>query len=199
MINFNLASYKITRGMTYIELIVVLGIFSTMLSIAMFNHNKFQDKVAIKALANEIALKIVEAQKSSINGKWNSAATSDWKPSYGVYFTSNSTKFIYFADLNSSNTCSDPGCASFTLGGEVLDVISMTRGNSISVSGLEVTGTGCPATVTNLTVVFRRPDSSALIASSPSCTISQAIVNIVSPSGLSAKIKFYPSGRVQIN
>ena len=191
---------KKNSGMTYVELIVVLGIFSTMLSIAMYNHGKFQDKVAIKTLANEIALKIVEAQKSSVNGKWDSAAASDWKPSYGVHFdTSNPTEFVYFADINSSNTCSDPECASFTLGGEVLDVVSMARGNSIPASGLEVTGAGCPATVTALTVVFRRPDSSALIASSPSCTVSEATINIVSPSGLSAQIELYPSGRIQIN
>ena len=50
---------KGNRGMTYVELIVVLGIFAVMLSISMFNYKRFQGKVDIKNLANDIALKLV--------------------------------------------------------------------------------------------------------------------------------------------
>ena len=55
--------------MTYVELIVVLSIFSVMTSVVLFNYNEFQAKIDIKVLANDIALKIVEAQKSALSGK----------------------------------------------------------------------------------------------------------------------------------
>lgn len=204
MTSYKPRSYKPARGMTYVELIVVLGIFSIMLSISLFNYKKFQDKVTIKSLANDIALQVVEAQKYSVSGKWNSSATFDWKPSYGVSFnTSTPTKFVYFADLNNSSTCSDPGCIapSYSIGGEVIDVINITRGNSIPISGLEVFGTGCPVTVTNLSIVFKRPNSDAIISSNPalSCSVSYVAVNITSPQSVNAKIKIYPSGRIQVN
>ncbi|KKQ07855.1 MAG: hypothetical protein US18_C0006G0001, partial [Parcubacteria group bacterium GW2011_GWB1_36_5] len=53
---------KKNRGMTYVELIVVLSIFAVMSSIVLFNYGEFQAKVDIKNLASDIALKIVEAQ-----------------------------------------------------------------------------------------------------------------------------------------
>ena len=44
--------------MTYVELIVVLSIFSIMTSITIFNYNKFEAKVDIKNLNQETALHI---------------------------------------------------------------------------------------------------------------------------------------------
>ncbi len=186
---------KKNRGMTYVELIVVLSIFSIMTSIVLFDYGKFQENVDIKVLANDIALKIVEAQKSSTSGKWNSNALSGWKPSYGIHFDLSSNKnFIYFTDLDNNTFYEDPGCT-----GECLDQITITRGNI--VSNLEVIGTGCPATVTNLNITFKRPDSSAIITSDPAlaCDISYARITVSSPKLLNAKIQVYPSGRIQIN
>src|SRR3989344_6451778 len=76
------------RGMTYVELIVVLGIFGVISSVVMFNYGEFQDKVEIKNLASDIALKVVEAQKSAMSGKLPVNPPSGWKPAYGVYFPS---------------------------------------------------------------------------------------------------------------
>lgn len=187
--------------MTAIELIIVLGIFSVMASTVFFNYGKFQAKVEIKNLANEVALKTVEAQKSAVSGKWNTSFGSN-KPAYGVVFNvALPTQFAYFADFDNSNTCTGTQCdPPFTVGGEVQDVITMTRG-SIPVSGLEMIGAGCPATVSALTVAFRRPNASAIISSSPAhgCTPTNVAVTISSPSSLSAKVYLYASGRIQVN
>ncbi len=191
------------RGMTYVELVVVLGIMAVLSSVVMFNHSKFQGKIDVKTLANDIALKIVEAQKASINGDWKAGFCANCKPSYGLYFHTNaSNRFVYFADLDNNDVCASPNCVPpvYSVGGEVLDVVSITRGNTIS--SLEVFGTGgCPPTVNDLTIIFRRPNSSPIIDSTPnlSCNVSYIAVNITSPQGASAKIKMYASGRVQIN
>jgi len=185
--------YKLNRGMTYVELIVVLGIFSVMTSVVFFDYGKFEQKVDIKILANDVALKIVEAQKDSLSGKWNANATLNWKPSYGVHFDMSKNKnFIYFADLDNNTFYVDPDCS-----GECLDQITITKGNSISELG--VFGPGCPSTVNDLNIVFKRPDSSAIITSSAACSISYVQITLTSPSSITAKIKIYPSGRIQIN
>lgn len=192
-----------SRGMTYVELVVVLGIMAVLSSVVMFNHGKFQAKIDVKTLANDIALKVVEAQKSSINGDWKAGFCSNCKPSYGLYFHTNaSTRLVYFADLDNNEVCASPNCVPpvYSVGGEVLDVVSITRGQTIS--SLEVFGTGgCPATVTNLTIVFKRPNSSPVIDSTPNlnCNVSYVAINISSPQGANSKIKMYASGRVQIN
>jgi prepilin-type N-terminal cleavage/methylation domain-containing protein len=183
-------NYKLNRGMTYVELIVVLSIFTIMSSIILFNYGIFQSKVDIKVLANDIALKIVDAQKSSISGKWNTNALIGWKPSYGIYFsTSDNKKITHFADINNNNIYDvsvDP----------ILDQITINKNNI--VGGIEAVG--C-SPITNLSIIFRRPDTSAIITSDGgvlSC-VSYAKVIVSSSDGAISNIKVYPSGRIQIN
>ncbi len=182
-------------GMTYVELIVVLSIFSIMSSIVMFNYDKFQQTVNIKVLASDMVLKIVEAQKSSMGGKWNTAAAPDWKPSFGLYFnTANNQNFIYFADLNNNGLFEDLGCT-----GECQSQIAITKGNYIS--RINLFGAGCPSAVNNLDIVYKRPEPTAIISSSPfvSCNLVYAEIVVSSPNSVTAKIDVYTSGRIQIN
>jgi prepilin-type N-terminal cleavage/methylation domain-containing protein len=198
-------NHKLNRGFTYVELIVVLSIWAVMSSIVIYNYGEFQAKIEIKSLASDIASKIVEAQKSAISGKLPLRVTvSTWKPSYGVYFnitpiTGDNKSFIYFTDIDQSGAFDNLDCAG---NNECLDKITITKNNSISK--LEVIGTGC-TDITNLSIVFKRPDSSAIMTSnnlplSSFCTsVSYAQITITSPRSLTATIKIYPSGRVQVN
>ena len=189
---------KTNKGMSYVELIVVLSIFSVMTSVVLFNHGEFQAKIDIKNLASEVALKVVEAQKSSLSGKLSAKVPtiSPWKPSYGIYLNiiSDNKSFLYFTDLNNNSLFDDSDCT-----GECISKFSITKGNSISQ--LAIFGTGCPVTANNLTIVFKRPDSSALISSNPPlvCIISYVQITVVSPKIPNAKIKIYPSGRIEVN
>ena len=195
--------------MTYVELIVVLSIFAVLSSVIIFNHGKFQAKVDLKNLASDIALKIVEAQKSALSGKWNSNALTNWKPSYGVFLTSSllqdysdniylNKKFIYFADLDQNNSFDDsPSCTTT----ECLEKITITKGNYIDridrYSGITSTQILNP-----LSVTFKRPDSSAVFKDSNGVTLTgfdYMQITIKSPKEVVAFIKIYPSGRVQVN
>jgi hypothetical protein len=156
--------------------------------------------VDIKNLASDIALKIVEAQNSSLSGKLPLQSTaSTWKPSYGVYIDldADNKSFAYFADLDQNSGLANPTCLA---GGECLSKIAITKGDSISA--LNAVGTGCPS-ITNLTIVFKRPDSSAILTSNGSllsCTaLSYVEITITSPQAATANIKVYPSGRIQVN
>ena len=194
-------TFPTSNGMTYIELIVVLGIWAVMSSIVMFDYQEFQAKVDIKSLASDIALKIVEAQKSALSGKWASGAPLDWKPSYGVYFDINSIppgdnkSFIYFADLYNDKIYNDAP----------LDTINMTKGNYIDK--IETCAISCllinPA---YLSITFKRPDSGVFFYSNvpldpkdPINNFDYIKITIKSPKGAAALIKIYPSGRIQVN
>ena len=189
-----LIKIKINRGMTYVELIVVLSIFSVLSSVVIFNYGNFQDRVDIKNLASDIALKVVEAQKSSLSGllPLSGGYPANWKPSYGVYFDVTEPKFIYYVDLNNAN--------GYEAGiGEELDTLSITKNNYISRIDSYLNST--PTQVINpLSIAFKRPDSSAIfISNGLSSNFDYIQITIASPKGVTALIKLYPSGRVQIN
>lgn len=196
---------NLNKGMTYVELIVVLSIFAILSGAVMFNYKAFQSRVDIKNLANDIALKLTEAQKNSIAGKWNSYAGINWKPAYGLHLRSaNNNRFLYFVDLNNDDSCGSSGCTNFSIditsGGEVSDVISITKGNTISNIG--TSGSGCPATLSDVTITFKRPNASPVIKSSTSlvgCSLEYVSINLNSLNSISASVRIYSSGRVQIN
>lgn len=194
---------KNQKGMTVIELIIIVAIFSVVASTVVFDYGKFNSKVEIKNLANDIALKIVEAQKSALTGKLVSGATSGWTPAYGVLFNiSVPNRFVYFADLDNSDSCTGSQCSPpFSVGGEVLEVVTITRGNTVPSGGLQLSGSGCPATISNISMVFTRPDSSPAFTSSPSltCSPSNLLINVTSPVSVTGKIRLYSSGRLQMN
>lgn len=196
-------NYKLNTGMTYVELIVVLSIFATMSSIILFNYGDFQAKVDIKNLASDIASQVVKAQRDSINGVKPIGSGSNWKPSYGVYFNSSpdpdtsdnnipfNEKFINFIDSANNN--------SYQLLGE--NIIYITKNNYIEK--IEACTPACTTATNPLSIVFKRPDSSAIFASLNGTVLTPTPdyiqITIKSPKGATATIRIYPSGRVQVD
>lgn len=184
--------------MTYVELIVVLSIFSVMSTVAIFNHRDFQAKVDVQNLASDIAFRIVTAQKAALSGL--SPTTLLWKPAYGIFFdASQSQSFIYFADLNNDTYFDGLDCSG---GGECLDQITITTSEIISGLGVVYQGNPNPSLLDDLTVTFTRPDSGADLKSSTPIRpeLDYALITISTPKGKpTALIKLYPSGRIEID
>ena len=197
---------KIKRngGFTYVELIVVLSIFAIMSSVVIFNYGSYQTNVDIKVMANNIALKIVQAQKDATSGKWNpNELDNNWKPSYGIYFPVSGTPaanyFLYFADLDSSSTIDNQNPSCF---GECLANVSITKGIYIKQVKWFSAGVG---TINNsgFDLTFTRPGSNATFYFN---SIADTLPNdayvqimIASPeSSVPACIQIYSSGRIQI-
>lgn len=192
------------RGMTLAELIVVLSIFSILATVVIFNYQKFLSTVTIKALANDMALRLVDAQKSAAGGRQNTGASATWKPSYGVYFNTTpgvntgNKVFYYFADMN-QNKLFDAG--SYACPGiECLEKITLNRNNTIT--DLRVVYRDSSFTIVpNLNLSFTRPNYGATIRSTAALgsNISYAQITVAAPDGSSAIIRLYASGRIQIN
>ena len=86
--NFKFVIRNSQKGMTLIELVVVLAIFAVLSGVAIFNYGGLQTKVDLTNLANDIALQVVQAQNSASSGLLPTQShDTPWKPSYGVYFT----------------------------------------------------------------------------------------------------------------
>jgi len=199
--NFKFNSCPLNGGMSYSELIVVLAIMGIMSVVVISYDGTFNKKIEIKSLANDVALKIVQAQKLAMGGKMppggKTPSVDPWKPSYGVYFNKSASlrdRFVFFVDLNNNRIC-DNSCVSTDP--EYLETYSITGGNYID--DLMIDGVATPAN-SAVSFVFARPDSSAIFVLNGSQTSAQyASVKVSSSSLISNTIKVYSSGRVQIN
>lgn len=97
-------------GMTFIEIIVVLGIFATLSAVVLFNYRSFSDGVRLQNLSQEIALQGKRAQTLASQGRkpklsdaqnTNGIANflpTNWVSSYGLAFRpgQNPDSFIFY-------------------------------------------------------------------------------------------------------
>src|SRR3990172_1973836 len=105
--NFNRGpALSLSKGMTFIELIVVIGIFATISGVVLFNFTGFTTSISLQNLANQIALQLKKAQTQALSGTGGGGTGlffSPNKPSYGIHFSDGSQdKFYYFKDLDNN-------------------------------------------------------------------------------------------------
>ncbi|MES2315599.1 MAG: type II secretion system protein [Patescibacteria group bacterium] len=215
-------SKKLNKAMTYIELVVVLGIFSMMAGITTYNYGVFQTRVDLQNLSSDIALKASQAEKDSSSGRIPPLAVGrdpvpTWKPSYGLYFNQSSSianpgkSFIYYVDVNNDHIYNGPDVVyfqqnpGFPCTGECLEVINITKGNYIS----EIMAIGTNGSQTLLSglsaLSFTRPSTLLTVSDAFNHVlpnIDYVRITISTPKGansVSRIVKLYSSGRLQIN
>jgi prepilin-type N-terminal cleavage/methylation domain-containing protein len=161
-------------GLTFIELIVVMSIFSVIASVVLFNFSSFNTNITSQNLAQQIALQIKQAQTESISGTRTMVFDQDeilnpeGAPTYGVKFDIDtiddgteldSKSMVYFADRNGDGEYNHPGsgCDFNTTGTECLAKIQINTGDSIVGICADA---DCDAGNYNdmqATILFRRP------------------------------------------
>lgn len=160
---------KNQKGFSLPELIIVIGIFIIISTIAMFNQGKLSSSVLLTNMAYEVGLAIREAQTYGIGVRSEDAGTN-FTGQYGAYFdTSTETtkrQVIVFADGSvpglDANFVYDPGEEKY------IYEFENRRGNRISALCVgDLGGTACQNGVNSensLSVLFKRPNPSALIS-----------------------------------
>ena len=192
------------RGVTFIELIIVISIFSILAGTLLVNFSRFGRSVTIQNLAQDIALQINDAQKQAIAGQTNDylascdRATRDCSPRYGVYvtsylYTSNvmasyggnpGRSILRFIDyMNGFDNKLENGYAGCGTGGytECLDNISLGQGNYISTMCGGV-GQVCDAEIQQgVNIVFKRPFPDAIITGDDGTVYNYLRITVTSP------------------
>lgn len=99
-------------GFTLIELMVTLAIFVMMTTVVLGNYPKFNNKIALEMLAQNMALSIREAQVYGISVRATNVNSSKLSPSYGMHFIGptytsfaqtsgqNKRQYVLFSDGN---------------------------------------------------------------------------------------------------
>ncbi len=172
--NNNKKNNKYSKGMTIIELIVVLSIFVIITTITIFNFGRYRSSESLNNLSDDIALAIRKAQSSATGSQLKSGSSSG----YGVHFTASEytfgmaskKNFILFTDISPDkiyNYTSNTICASVPTESdecsEVLKINSSDVIESIYVSTTDVTDAQILSSTDSgsLDIVFLRPNLNA--------------------------------------
>lgn len=191
-------------GYTLVELMVVVGIFSLLTSIVLFNQAKLNSTILVTNLAYEVGLTVRQAQTYGISVSAANPTGGQFSGAYGLYFASSSPSQIFlFNDANGDGfrTSSAEDVSVYT--------IQNQRGNGVAALCIDpVAGSKCPgssALVSNVNIVFKRPNPEALLTytnGSGTHYVQQGLVQIVlnTPQGDDCRSVFvYQTGAVSVD
>jgi prepilin-type N-terminal cleavage/methylation domain-containing protein len=216
---------KGSRGLTLIEMLVVIAIVMIIAAILLFKYADFSTNVSIRGLAQQMALSIRKGQTYATSAR--PAETGNFNtgiyPAYGLAFNLQDEKssgaaakllpsdkrFVLFADIptsahpqgdkiyqNSNTLCGKPAA-----GNECVESFTITSGDSIQeICSDAISGNGCE-TSGSATIIFRRPIPDAYICiNSSTCSKSAAYVDIVveSAKGLKKTISVWNTGQISV-
>lgn len=195
---------KFNTGMTFIELIVVIGIFAALSGVVLFNFTGFSTNISLQNLSSQIALQVKKAQTDAISGKNPTLFTglSDLdetpvRPSYGIHFDmTKPNKFIYFYDLN-NNRFYTGNAACGTPGAECVEEITIQSGDTVTeLATYSSSSNPCRST---LDITFKRPFPDAYFATDNGIeSVPNAGVEITSPKGATKTIVISSTGQIEI-
>ncbi len=197
------------RGVTFIELVVVISIFSIIAGTLLVNFSRFGRNVTIQNLAQDIALQINEVQKEAISGRTSDLIAdcnrirSDCSPRYGIYITARDvgntpnlgsyapgaagTSLLKFIDYigGEYNNVLDNGWSPCGAGvnTECLDNISLGQGNYISAICVGP-DTACSTDISStmgVNIVFKRPLPDAIITTDDGSPYKYVRITVTSP------------------
>lgn len=84
----NRLSFK--KGVTLVEMMVVISIFLVITSVVIFNYESFYSTVSLQNLTDDIALSVRKAQSFAIGARGiKDGVNTNFSNSYGVHFSSN--------------------------------------------------------------------------------------------------------------
>ncbi len=214
--------------MTFVELVVVLGIFGAIASTVLFNYRDFSENVNLKNLAQNIALQIKRAQTDAVSGRLPQLSVNQsggtpigWKPSFGVAFNiedpANAYKLFYYfnkglqddsdyyEDMNDFEGGGTylPPCGS-DLESECLEEIIITGGEFIDLICFEFdtieVDDDCDGVESDRAYIsFTRPRSNANIRMTGTDDPKENVyIRISSPGGRHKYIAIWESGYISI-
>ncbi len=187
------------KGFTLVELLVSLGIFTVITTIAVVNNNQFNSSILLTNLAYEVGLSIRQAQFYGIAVRKNAA--DNFNAGYGIHFDLADPRVYYlFEDKPTIDHICGPGeCELSTF----VESFRLNKGNYISricvdgSGGLSCTDTGG---FQKVDISFVRPNPDAFITkNSVSGNYNKAEVCIASPAGTRRRVIVESTGQIAVS
>lgn len=193
------------KGFTLIELLVSVSIMGMIMSVVLWNFGGFNDKLALSAAAQELALDIREAQTYGINVKESGVGSNQFNYGYGIHIIAGGgTGYRTFIDNNPVNNQFEPnaGCGTVTL--PLTECIKRVDfRNGIYVSNV-CDATTCPAAgASRMNIIFIRPNPDAIIYFASGLNnfgppVTSARIQLTSPKGGVKYVNIESTGQISV-
>jgi len=198
----NSSSIKVNKGLTLVELMVVIAIFMMITSIVIFNYGDFSSTVSLQNLTDDVALSIRKAQSYAIGAR---GATEGgdvlFNKSYGVHFSANQNpenpvassnkSFLMFSVEGSPKKYveSDYSNNICGQGNNCIELFNITSNDTIesikAYNGANLISSDVPTS--SIDIVFTRPDPKAHLCyrsnMDEDCALNVSSVNITISNG----------------
>jgi prepilin-type N-terminal cleavage/methylation domain-containing protein len=183
------------RGFTLIELLVVVGIMVIITSVILVRYSAYNSSTLLTNLAYEIAITIREAQVQGISV---GGAGGTFLPGYGAYFADNQpTAYFLFRDLDNNNRMTDSNSDGIMSSADAEFVKEYRlRGHRITDVCITV-GSTPDCSITNLSVLFKRPNPDAIVNGNASAAAS-VVVQADNNSTSQRTIHVFTTGQISI-
>lgn len=159
-----LSKIKKDKGMTLVELIVVLGIFVLVTGITIFDYNSFRSNISLQNLADEIALSARKTQSYAIGVK---SAGGNFSDNFGIHFSikeadnnnnnSSLKSFVLFVDIDKDNKYNFSDVCGVGKG-ECLEILTIKTEDR--VTGILREGK-LDESLDTIDIIFKRPNPDA--------------------------------------
>lgn len=201
---------KDNLGFTLVELLVSIAIVSVILGIVISNQSTYTDGIALTNLADEIGLRMAQAQAYGVAVKEFSPGSSEFSASYGLTFSlldSGSDKaYLSFADRNGNQIYDGDWLCPIGGASECLGRTNITRGNQIdSLCVVTTFGADLCNVGGRIDVSFTRPSTATrLLFFDPQgqqyspTDVAGAKIVLRSPKGTTRAVAIYNTGQVSI-
>lgn len=144
-------SSRYRGGLSIIELLIVISIFTIITAVVLVRHSSFNSTTLLTNLAYDIALSIRQAQAYGISVR--SVEGGTFRSAYGVHFDSSvSDSYVLFQDLDLNGIYEVS---------EFVEQYNLRRGHTIKNACID---TSCfSGGLEDLDITFKRPNPDAII------------------------------------
>lgn len=191
-----------SSGFTLVELLVTIAIFVFMTALILARYNSFNSGTLLNNLAYDTALTIRQAQTYGLSVVSTSATQANFGSAYGVHFDTTSaltqSSFIFYADTGANQH--------YSSNDTIVNTYNVKQGAHVSkVCGGSSSFNSCDTQLTQLDILFQRPDPSAIIAGNKTSggggwkPYKYAEVQLTSGDGTSSHtVKIYQNGQISV-
>jgi type II secretory pathway pseudopilin PulG len=141
------------KGVTLLEVIVIVGIFGMLMAVVMFKYSSFNNNILLTNMAYEVALSVREAQFFGTAVKGYGGKNDDFEKNIGIHFSQGLDSYMLFIDEDNDGYNTTDG----------IDPITMQRG--IYISELKNCTSGASPGV--LDIIFDRPNPEPILLGNP--------------------------------
>ncbi len=190
---------KTQKGFTLVELLVSLGIFTVITTIAVVNNNQFNSSILLTNLAYEVGLSVRQAQFYGIAVRKNAA--DNFNAGYGIHFDLADPRVYYlFEDKPAIDHICGPGECDLN---NFVESFRLNKGNYIS--RICLTNSGAPECTDTggfqkVDISFVRPNPDAFITkNSVSGNYIKAEICVASPAGTRRRVIVESTGQIAVS